>query len=255
MNTIDQHRMLSPEHIRRLTLGLVLGAGAAFALVLSPALRRRVVATGAAVAMAATSLLSAQPAAADTTYPVYVTFDNVKFTMVNDGSCSNPLVWDCNDTTLELYGTVGAYTTAGAVSAGGLPYRLFGKWASHPCETNWGSSWGTTCTKEVNVGTYDFTKVFMCDGSYYQTCSTAYYKYNNTVGLQVHAGEQFKVTVAMQDYDSWSANDNVCNGYVWFGPYTAAELLAKKYVTDSQTKKMSTGYNGNAECWVAYHLS
>ena len=255
MNTIDQHRMLSPEHIRRLTLGLVLGAGAAFALVLSPALRRRVVATGAAVAMAATSLLIPQPAAADTAYPVTVTYDNVKFTMVNDGSCATPFNWYCTDTTLDLYGTVGAYTTAGAVSAGGLPYRLFGKWASHPCETSWGSSWGTTCTKEVNVGTYDFTKVFLCDGSYYQTCSTGYYKNNNTVGLQVHAGEQFKVTVAMQDYDALSANDNVCVTYHWFGPYTAAQLQAKTFVTDAQSTALMMPFNGDAECWVAYHLS
>ncbi len=253
MNTIDQHRMLSPEHIRRLTLGLVLGAGAAFALVLSPALRRRVVATGAAVAMAATSLLSAQPAAADTTYPVYVTFDNVKFTMVNDG-CT----WDiyCStDHTIEVYGTVGAYTTAGAVSAGGLPYRLFGKWGTDPCETSWGSSYGATCTKQMTFGTYDFTKVFLCDGSYYQTCSTGYSKYNNTIPLQVHSGEQFKVTVAMQDYDWGSANDNVCVTSVWFGPYSAAQLQAKTYTTDVQYKPLNMGYNGDGECWVAYHLS
>ena len=255
MNTINQPHKFSTPGVRRLARGLLIGAGAAFALVLSPALRRRVALTGAALTMAATSLLSAQPAAADTTYPVYVTFDNVKFTMVNDGSCSNPLVWDCNDTTLELYGTVGAYTTAGAASAGGLPYRLFGKWGSHPCETSWGSSWGTTCTKEVNVGTYDFTKVFLCDGSYYQTCSTGYYKNNNTVGLQVHAGEQFKVTVAMQDYDATSANDNVCVTYQWFGPYSAAQLQAKTFVTDAQNTALMMPFNGDAECWVAYHLS
>ncbi len=209
-------------------------------------------ASAAAVAITASSLLSAQPAAADTAYLVNVTFDNVKFTMVYDG-CSG-LCLD-SDTWLEVYGTVGADTTAGAVSAGGLPYREFCKWGQNPCEAAWDASYGTTCTKQVSLGTHDFTKVFLCAGSYYQTCSTGYTKSNNTIPMQIHAGEQFKVTVAMQDYDSWSANDNVCNGYVWFGPYTAAELLAKKYVTDSQTKKMSTGYNGNAECWVAYHLS
>ena len=224
-----------------------------FAFVLSPTLRRRLAATGAAVAMAATSLFSAQPAAADTTYPVNVTFDHVKFTMLNDGGCGAG--WICSDEYFELYGTVGAYTTAGAVSAGGLPYRLFGKWGSHPCETNWDASWGTTCTKEVTVGTSDFTKVFLCDGSYYQTCSTGYYKNNNTIGLQVHAGEQFKVTVAMQDYDALSANDNVCNTSQWFGPYTAAQLQAKTYVTDAQNKALMMPFNGDGECWVGYHLS
>ncbi len=40
----------------------------------------------------------------------------------------------------------------------------------------------------------------------------------------------------MQDYDTGvgSGDDNVCVGNVWFSPYTAAELHAKKFVTDSQ---------------------
>jgi hypothetical protein len=214
---------------------------------------RRAAVAGTAVTFAAGSLLFAQPAAAATAYPVNVTFDNLKFTMENDG-CS----WDIvcyPDPTLEVYGTVGAYTTAGAVSAGGLPYREFGKWGSDPCETTWDSSWGTTCTKDMTVGTFDFTKVFLCKGSSYQACSTGYSKSNNTIALQVHAGEQFKVTVAMQDYDWGSANDNVCTTYQWFGPYTDAQLQAKTYITDAKNKALMMPYNGNAECWVAYHLS
>jgi hypothetical protein len=217
---------------------------------------RRVAALVAAAALAASSLLSVQPAAAATAYPVYVTFDHVQFTMVNDGCPPEYSTIFCGvDGTFELYGTVGAYTTAGAVSAGGLPYRLFGKWGSHPCETTWDASWGTTCTKEVDVGTYDFTKIFLCDGSTSQTCSTAYYKNNNTIGLQVHPGEQFKVTVAMQDYDALSANDNVCVTSHWFGPYTDAQLAAKTYVADAQKTALMMPYNGDGECWVAYHLS
>ena len=255
MNTIKQAQQSGDQRVRRLTLGLIFGAGAAFGAVLGPTFRRRVAAAGAAVTLAASSLLIAQPAAAATAYPVNVTFDNVKFTMVNDG-CTYLGGFDCpSDNTFELYGTVGAYTTAGAVSAGGLPYRLFGKWASHPCEVDWAASFGTTCTKEVGLGTWDFTKVFLCAGSYYQTCSTGYSKSNNTIPLQVHPGEQFKVTVAMQDYDALSANDNVCSGHLWFGPYTAAELQAKKFVTDSQGKVISMGFNGDAECWVHFHLS
>jgi hypothetical protein len=255
MNTIKQAQQSGDHRVRRLTLGLIFGAGAAFGAVLGPTFRRRVAAAGAALTLAASSLLIAQPAAAATAYPVNVTFDNVKFTMVNDG-CTYLGGFDCpDDNIFELYGTVGAYTTAGAVSAGGLPYRLFGKWASHPCEVDWAASFGTTCTKEVGLGTWDFTKVFLCGGSYYQTCSTGYSKVNNTIHLQVHPGEQFKVTVAMQDYDALSANDNVCSGHLWFGPYTDAELQAKKFVTDAQGKVISMGFNGNAECWVHFHLS
>ncbi len=214
---------------------------------------RRVAAVSAAVVVATSSLFVAQPAAAASVYPVNVTFDNLKITMLNDGGCGAG--WICSDDQFELYGTVGAYTTAGAVSAGGVPYRLFGKWASHPCETTWDSSWGTTCTKEVTVGTYDFTKVFLCQGSQYQTCSTSYWKSNNTINLQVHAGEQFKVTVAMQDYDALSANDNVCVASQWFGPYTDAQLQAKTYIADAKNKVLMMPYNGDGECWVGYHLS
>jgi len=254
MNTIKHTCRRSAQLVHRLALGFVLGAGAASGAILRPAFRRRVAAGAAAAVVATSSLLMAQPAAADTAYPVNVTFDNVKFTMTND-RCSADLIFCPYDYTLELYGTVGAYTTAGAVSAGGLPYRLFGKWASHPCEVDWAASFGTTCTKEVGLGTWDFTKVFLCGGSYYQTCSTGYSKSNNTIHLQVHPGEQFKVTVAMQDYDALSANDNVCSGHLWFGPYTDAELQAKKFVTDSQGKVISMGFNGDAECWVHFHLS
>jgi hypothetical protein len=218
---------------------------------------RRVAAAGAAVAFATTTLFAVQPVAAATAYPVNVTFDNVQFTMVEDGCPPEYTTIFCGiDYTFELYGTVGAYTTAGAASAvGGVPYREFGKWGSHPCETTWSSSSGTTCTKEVPPGTYDFTKVFMCQGGTYNTCSTGYWKGNNTVQIQVHAGEQFKVTVAMQDYDALSANDTACSTYRWFGPYTDAQLQAKTYIADAQSKPLMMPYNGDGECWISYHLS
>jgi hypothetical protein len=253
MNTIKQAHTLTAQRMHWLARGLVVGAGTALGAILPLGFRRRVAATGAAAALAATSLLGAQPVAADTAYPVNVTFDSLKFTMVNDG-CDD--IFCYTDTRLEIYGTVGAYTTAGASSAaGGLPYRLFGKWGSEPCEAPWDANYGTNCTKQVKVGSWDFTKAFLCNGSYYQTCSTSYYKSNNTIPLQVHPGEQFKVTVAIQDYDSWSANDNVCVTSAWFGPYTAAQLLAKTFVNDVQYKALQMPFNGNAECFVKYHLS
>jgi hypothetical protein len=215
--------------------------------------RHKLAASITAAAFAATTLLSAQPVAADTVYPVNVTFDSVKFTMVNDG-CS----WDiyCHtDSVLEVYGTVGAYTGAGAVSAGGLPYRNFGKWGQSPCTSQWTDSFGATCTKKMTLGTFSFSNVFLCGGSAYTACSTGYAKGNNTVALQVHAGEQIRVTVSMQDYDWGSANDNVCVTATYLGPYTAAQLQGKTYVNDAQSHPLNMGYNGNAECWVAYHLS
>jgi len=236
------------QRVRRLAHGFVIAVSA---------FRRRVAVAAAGAAMVGGSLLAAQPVAADTTYPVNVTFDNVRFTMLNDG-CTYLGGFDCpTDYWFELYGVVGAYTTAGASSAAnGLPYRLFGKWGEHPCDADWTASYGMTCTKYATVGTnYDFGKTYLCNGSYYQTCSTSYSKSNNTIPLQVRPGEQFKVTALMQDYDALSANDTTCNGNLWFGPYTAAELQAMKFVTDAQNKQISMGYNGDGECIVHFHLS
>jgi hypothetical protein len=222
---------------------------------LRPALRR-LAAAGAAAALAAGSLLSPPPAAADTTYSVNVTYDNVKFTMVHDG-CAGLLCQ--TDGLLEVYGTVAAYTSAGGASAGGLPYRNFGTWGQSPsgCPAwvPWDASHGTTCPKRILLGTHDFTKVLLCAGGTKDTCGTGYSKNNNTIPLQVRPGEQIIVSLAMQDYDSWSANDTVCVGNLKFGPYSERELLAKKYVADSQGKSVSMPFNGDAECWAAFHLS
>ena len=143
------------------------------------------------------------------------------------------------------------------VVAGGLPYRLFGKWGTDACEVLWEASNGTTCAKIVtdNLSPFDFSQVFLCDGSQYQTCATNYAKFNNTIGLQVHPGEQFKVTALMQDYDALSSDDVACSAHLWFGPYTAAELQARKFVADARNQTLQMGYNGNAECFVAFHLS
>jgi hypothetical protein len=215
--------------------------------------RRVAAAVGVAAAVAVSSLVIAQPAAADTTYTVFVTFDNVRFGNANDGCFT---VFCATDFWLDVYGTVGAYTTAGASSADGLPYRLFGKWGTDSCEVDWIENQGTTCAKEVTDGiTYDFSKVFLCNGSYYKTCSTTYAKSNNVIALHVRPGEQIKVTTLMQDYDALSSDDVVCSGHLLFGPYTATQLQAKKYVTDAQNQTIQMGYNGNAECFVAFHFS
>jgi hypothetical protein len=258
MNMIKHACTRGAEAARGLARKLILGAAGVFSADALLTFRRRVAVGAATVALASSSLLIAQPAAADTTYPVSVTFDNVRFTMVSDACIFDISTLHCySDPWQEVYGTVGAYSTAGASSAvGGLPYRIFGKWNSHPCDSNWEDTSGMTCTKRMTEGVlYAFTKVFLCGGSYYQSCSTGYSKSNNTIQLRVRPGEQFKVTVAMQDYDSGSANDNVCNAHVWFGPYTAAELQAKKFVTDSYYKPLNMGYNGEAECFVGYRLS
>jgi hypothetical protein len=216
--------------------------------------RRRIAAAGAAAALAASSMLVAQPVAADTTYPVFVTFDNVRFAHSDDGCFT---IFCATDPWLDIYGTVGAYTTSGVSSAdGSMAYRLFGLWGTDSCEVDWPDNDGTTCAKEVtDAYIYDFSKVFLCNGSYYKTCSTTYAKSNNVIALHVRPGEQIKVTTLMQDYDSLSSDDVVCNGHLLFGPYTAAQLQAKKYISDARNQTIQMGFNGNAECFVAFHFS
>jgi hypothetical protein len=214
---------------------------------------RHLAALLAATTLAASSLLAAQPAAAATSYTVNVTFDNVKFPQTDDGCFT---IFCATDPWLEIYGNVGAFTTAGVSSAGGLPYRIFGKWGYGSCEVDWSDKYGGACPKDVVDGPkYGFKDVFLCSASSGQACSTGYTKSNNAIALQVHPGEQFAVTTLMYDYDSGSADDLVCSAYMWFGPYTDAELQAKKYVTDGLNRSLWMGNNGSAECFVAFHLT
>ena len=223
---------------------------------LRPAVRR-LAAAGAAAILAAGSLLTPQPAAAATAYPVNVTFLKAAFPQTNDG-------WD--DDYLEVYGTVAAYTSAGAASAGGLPYRNFGTWGQNPSAcpeiddnaVPWSANGNFSlapCPKTVVwPGPYAFNGVFLCKGATKSACATGWSTFNNTIPLQVHAGEQIILSVAMQDYDALSANDTVCVGNLKFGPYTDAELQAKKYVYDSQLKTVLMAYNGDASCSVSFAL-
>jgi hypothetical protein len=254
MTTIKQTHAPRTQRVRRIAHALALGAVATVATLLRPAVRRGLAASGMAAALAAGSVLTPQFAAADTAYPVSVTFLRVTFTQTNDG-------W--GDSYLDVYGTVAAYTSAGPVSAGGLPYRNFGTWGQNPAgcpptdgSVPWGTSTFTTakCLKSVNVGAYGFATEKLCPGTSKSACTGAYNGYNNTIPLQVHPGEQIILAVAIQDYDETSANDNVCVGNIKFGPYTAAQLQAKQYVYDSQFKTIAMAYNGDAGCAVSFIL-
>jgi hypothetical protein len=103
-------------------------------------------------------------------------------------------------------------------------------------------------------GPFAFNGVSLCKGATKSACTTGYITFNNTIPLQVHAGEQIILSVAMQDYDVLSANDNVCVGSIKFGPYTDAQLQAKQYASDSQGKLIAMAYNGDASCSVSLIL-
>jgi hypothetical protein len=224
-------------------LGRIAGA-------LRPALRR-LAALGAAAALAAGGPLAPQPAAAAYAFPMQVTYDSLRFTKVDDGVVVH-LTRISPDSTLELYGEVAAYTSAGPSGAGGQPY-LGLEAGMGQCVTHWGGD-GSCDRAVVKDTTYYFSQTPLCAGSTANTCFTSGSKYNNTIPLWVRPGEQIILEVNLVDYDALSANDPACVGTLTFGPYTAAELIAKKYVADSQGKKITMPWNGHGECQVAFHF-
>jgi hypothetical protein len=262
MNTIklDQTQNPSVQRVRRLALGLILGASAALGAVLSPAFRRRVAATGTALAVGVSSLLVAQPAAAAGTYYVDVEFDEVRFAKIDDG-CSG---WLCMDTitNIDVYGSLHARTSA----TGGGPWnwsnRNFGTWGKDPwsCPAQavaWDSTTYGPCLKKIsddsnwidNADPHAFKDVLLCGGTSKDTCGTIYSKNNNHIVLVVHPGETITVNVAMQDYDQFSANDTVCTSGAAFGPFDSSQL-ASLFLPST----IHMADNGNAECLVKFHL-
>ena len=78
---------------------------------------------------------------------------------------------------------------------------------------------------------------------------------NNTIPLWVRPGEQIIVAVEMWDRDAGSANDKVCVGNLKFGPYTAAELIAKKYRDGQPGQEDHHALQRRSGVRVAFHLS
>jgi hypothetical protein len=229
---------------------------------LRPALRRWV-ATFGVTAIAATTLLSPQSAAAATSYTVYVRFNSVSFRNVDDGSIYTGWFNYKTDTDMEVYGHLYAYTPAGAASAGYFPFRNFGTWGSNPsgCPASgvwWESDSGATCVKQVswddvhywNATTKNLGNTLLCSSVNWTSCGTAYSKWNNAIKLTVHPGETIHVGVHMKDRDWGSSDDEVCTDSVDLGPFTEAQL---KYINEAHSLGMSD--NGNASCSVSYSLS
>jgi hypothetical protein len=263
MKTIKQAHKLSAQFMHRLARGLVLGAGAALGAIMQPALRLRLTTTFGAAAIAATSLLSPQSAAAATSYPVNVHFNSVSFRNIDDGVIYTGWFNYTTDTEMEVYGYFDAYTPAGAASAGWFPYRNFGTWGSNPagCSASgvwWDSDSGATCVKRTywdnvhfwNATTESLGNLLMCSSITYTSCGTGYAKGNNVIKLQVNPGETIHVGVHMKDHDWGSSDDEVCTNAVNLGPFTAAQL---QYINEGHSLFMAD--NGNAQCSVAYSLT
>ena len=264
MNTIERAYKYCAERTNRLARGLGHSARSASGAILQPAVRPRLTATLGAAAIAATTMLSPQIAAASTAYTVNVRFYQVSFWHVDDGTVYDGWFNYSTDTTMEVYGYFDAYTPAGAASAGYFPYRNFGKWGTNGagCSSSgvyWNSNSGSTCVKQTywdnvhywNATTEDLGDLLMCSSVNYTSCGTGYTKNNNTIKLTVHPGETIHVGVHMKDHDWGSSDDEVCTDSVNLGPYTDAQL---KYIQETN-HALFMADNGNAQCRVDFGLA
>jgi hypothetical protein len=213
----------------------------------------RLAASVVALLFATTALLSPQAAAAATTYQVEVVFTDARFTRIDDGVSS--------DHVAEVYGRLSATTSAGAASAGGLPYRIFGTWGQNPsgCPAGgvpWDSGIGCPCVKSTGwdgiVGHWtieSLERAWFCASSTGTACVGTWSTNNSAFMLNVHPGETIRVGVYMKDYDWGSSDDVVCNGSKTYGPFTDAQLQ-----TLNLADHIHMLDNGNAECSVGFEI-
>ena len=256
MNPTPQPHEPGIRRVRRLVGALVLGAAAVF----RPAVWRRLAGAAAAAALlAAGSLLPPQPAAASpaAVYDHYmlVRFDWVKFSQVNDGCCP--------DTTLEVYGSVAAFTSGyngGADGGytqgadGGLTHRNFGSWGEDGCDVAW-SNFNAQCSRNITNGTYYGSALrFLCQATSEYACypwpTNPNVPTNNVIPLRIKVGETLTFKVRMKDHDSSSADDEVCTRSITLGPFTADNIGYA--TTGANVLTFGNGYNGHAACQVQF---
>jgi len=226
---------------------LAQGVGAVLARIAPRSLRRRVAATTAAAALAATSLLAAQPAAASGVidHTMVVRFDYAQFTQVSDGCCP--------DNTLELYGSIGARTSAGQANDGYWTYRTFGTWAADPCEVTWSYLWNDSyggCSRKTQVGVWAFSDLHYCQASGLGPCVFPYsnhYDQDNYVLLTVRSGETITFDVKLRDYDALSADDDACVGSLTVGPFTDTQLYSF-WFSNPLSATIKQAWNGSGAC-------
>jgi len=243
MTTIEQTREPGTPRVRRLASALVLAVGTPFGAILRRSFRRRLAAAGAVAAMSASTMLTAQPVAAAYEHHMVFRYDYVKVTQLSDGCCY--------DNTLEVYGAVAVHTSTNFHSADNYwSSRNFGTWGKDLCEAAWNSSFvDSECSKKIQVGVWPFSDVHFCKSSWWQSCDGYTYSDNNYIPLSVFAGDKITFDVHMKDYDSASADDEVCTGSLTIGPFTDDQLWAFSGLNPGG-RTLNMPWNGNAACQV-----
>ena len=187
---------------------------------------------------AASAARPAPTEAAGESYAVRITFNTLQFLKADDGVA---------DSTLEVYGSLAA-----SASTGGGAVRNLGDWGgtglpSCPSSVSWWDSRGT-CLRSVGVGynPYFFSETPLCHSDTYAYCIGQHVKGNNSIVIQNFKPgvTNLKVSVHLKDYDSGSADDDVCKASMTLPTFYTSDITSPK------TFNMNSGWNGHGSCQV-----
>ncbi len=105
------------------------------------------------------------------------------------------------------------------------------------------------CPRPVKEGDVSLNEQPMCASNTYSHCVGSYSENNNKIQVTVGDGSRIRISVHAMDYDTDSADDNVCDVETWIGPESIYGWQG--FTTSGQ---MSQGDNGSASCKVFFHI-
>jgi hypothetical protein len=189
-----------------------------------------------AVALVAGGGAAAKQADAASSYTIEVTFDRVRWTSLSDGAF---------DGTAEVYGHMSANNLHDSKDA---QHRQIGSSGVSRCTSGWSGS--GTCNKQVWAGPSFFLSQTPLANTRLQTNlpNSAYSFFNNKVFLTVEPGNSVELAFKLNDYDSGSANDRVCEAQAYMS-FTDAELQRLNFAKTLTNN--STPQDGVCEVVVA----
>jgi hypothetical protein len=106
------------------------------------------------------------------------------------------------------------------------------------------------CPRPVKEGDLSLGDQPMCASNTYSHCVGSYSQNNNKIQITVGDGSRIRISVHAMDYDTDSADDDVCHVETWVGPESIFGWQG--FTTSGQ---MSQGDNGSASCKVFFHIA
>lgn len=106
------------------------------------------------------------------------------------------------------------------------------------------------CPRPIKEGDTSLSDKPMCASNTYSHCVGSYSQNNNKIQVTVGDGSRIHISVHAVDYDTDSADDDVCKVETWIGPESISGWQG--FTTNGQ---MSQGDNGSASCKVFFHVA